>query len=211
MVRADGVLPVAADGRVGGHSERNKNKSMCVPPAAWRLRRRSTVSGLLALGGSLIVCPGLATASDADDKPDPVALWAALEDSRITLEAGLIAGGQLGTPVFAGFDFEDGDLVLIVCIATGDRFEQVVIDPDSRTILGMAPVGGPDDRADATVRKAVLDRGARSLVTVVREALQDNLGARAVDVTPELRDGHPVAVITLLAYKRFAKISRWLE
>ena len=101
-----------------------------------------------------------------------MALWAALEDARITLEVGLIAGEQLGTPVFAGFDFENGDLVLIVCVATGGRFEQVLIDPGTSTILGTAAIGEPDDQADATARKAAVDKAARSLVSVLRETLR---------------------------------------
>jgi hypothetical protein len=153
----------------------------------------------------------LATASDQDDKPDPVALWAALEDARITLEVGLSAGEQLGTPIFAGFDFDDGDLVLIVCVATGGRFEQVLIDPETAKILGTAPLAESDDRAEAMARKAAMDKAARSLMAVLRETLRDNVGARAVDVTPELQNGHPMAVVTLLNDKRFVKISRWLE
>ena len=51
MVRARGVVPVAATGHVGGPPEPFRNESWRVPPAALRLGRRSTVFSLFAVSG----------------------------------------------------------------------------------------------------------------------------------------------------------------
>jgi len=193
MVRVRGVVSAAANDRVGELPERCQKYPGRAPSATWSFGRRSTVTGLAALAGSLVMDPRMATASDPDDKPDPVALWAALEDTRTTLEAGLIAGEQRGIPVSASFNIEDGDLALIVYVAVGQRYTQLFIDPGTAALVQTASVAASDDLADATVRKAALDKGARSLVAVVREALRENIGARAVDVMPELQNGHPVA------------------
>jgi hypothetical protein len=99
----------------------------------------------------------------------------------------------------------------MVDIATDDGLYQVVVDPNTAAILSSERISAPDDLADATAQKAAIERAQLSLLSVVQQALRGNQGARAIDVTPELRDGHPVAVITLLANGKFAKVSRWLE
>lgn len=165
----------------------------------------------LLLVGTLLATAPLAAANDRDDQPDQVALWAALDDSGVTLEAGLIVGQQRGKPVSAKFDIADGDLELMISIATRDGLSHLLIDPNTASIVWSESISASDDLADATAQKAVIDRAKVSLLAAVQDALRDNKGARAVDVTPELHDGHPVAVITLLANGKFTKVSKWLE
>jgi hypothetical protein len=169
---------------------------------AW-LTRRLLLGALLATTS--------AAASDRDDEPDPVAFSAALEDARVTLEAGLFASEQRGKPVSAKFDIADGDLQLTVCIATIGGLQQVVVDPNTATIVWSEPITEPDDLADATAQKIAIERAGTSLLSAVTQVLRDNKEGRAVDVTPVLQDGHPVAVVTLLVNGKFIKVSRWLE
>ena len=163
------------------------------------------------LGALLAVALILMAASDRDDQPDPVALWAALEDATVTLESGLIVGEQRGHPVSAKFDIADGDLQLTVWIATVDSLLQVVVDPNTAAVARSEPINASDDLADAIAQRAAVERARVSLLSAVQQALRDNRGARAVNVMPELKDGHPIAVITLLVNGKFRKVSRWLE
>jgi hypothetical protein len=159
----------------------------------------------------IVIGSSLATASDRDDKADPVVLWAALQDASTTLEAGLVAGAQRGQPVSARFDIADGDLLLIVYTAVDDSLAQVIVHPNSGAILWSEPITASDDLADAAAQKAAMKKAKVSLLAAVQQALGDNRGARAVAVTPELQNSHPIAVITLLDDKRFLTVSRWLE
>jgi hypothetical protein len=181
--------------------------------AKWRIRHHGVMAAAQPLFLVVFITAGAtpAAAGDRDEQPDPVALWAALEDAGTALEAGLIAAEQRGRPVSARFDMEDGDLELVVDIATDDGLYQMAVDPNIAAVLWAERISSSDDLADATAQKAAIERAKLSLLSVVQQTLREHQVARAVDVTPELRDGHPVAVITLLANGKFAKVSRWLE
>ncbi len=179
---------------------------------------RSSLTGCARVGWLLLVAallvtlaPTLPAASDRDDQPDPVALWAALEDAGVTLERGLSVGGERGHPVSARFDIADGELQLVVWIATIDGFLQVLVDPNTAAIVWAGPINASDDLADAMAQKAATDKAGISLTLAIQQALRDNRNARAVEITPELKDGHAFAVITLLVNGKFIKVARWLE
>jgi hypothetical protein len=176
--------------------------------------RGAAVIGLLRflfLGGLLIAAPVFGKASERDEKPDPVALWAALEDAKTLLESGLVASEPRGMPLSARFDLEDGDLQLIVYLATNDGFAQAIVDTNTGVVRWSEPISAVDDLADASAQKAAIDRSKLSLLSIVNQAVRDNQGARAVDVTPVLQEGHPLALITLLVNGRFVKVSRLME
>jgi hypothetical protein len=172
---------------------------------AWTVRR--LLVGVLLIGSA----PTLIAASDRHDQPDSVALWAALEDAGVTLESGLVACERHGRPVSARFDIADGDLQLIVWIETGDRLFQAAVDPNTAEIVWAEPIKASDDLADATAQKAAMDTAKISLRSAVQQILRDNKDARAVEVTPELKDGHASALVTVLANGKFRKVSIWLD
>ena len=67
------------------------------------------------------------------EDPDPSALAAALKDATATLQGGLKASRQEGTPISAKFEIEDGKLQLSVYTMKGDDFLEVVADPNTGT------------------------------------------------------------------------------
>src|SRR5262249_24544695 len=148
----------------------------CIDRVGGRLAGTSlagyALAGWLLLVGALLVAfaPTLMAASHRDDQPDPVALWAALEDADVTLERGLSIGEERSHPVSAKFDISDGDLQLIVWIATMDGFLQVVIDPNTAAIVLAEPIIASDDLADATAQKAATDKAGISLRSAVQQA-----------------------------------------
>ncbi len=172
-------------------------------------------SGMLrcvVLAVSIVVGSGLAAAAnDRDDRPDPVALWAAIQDASATLEAGITASEQQGQPIAARFDIQDGDLELLITTKAGDGFTQVVLHTNTAAVLWTEPILASEDLTDATAQNIVMARAKLSLLSAVQRALRDNTGSRAVSVAPELQDGHPIAVVTLLHDKRFMTVSEWLE
>jgi hypothetical protein len=161
--------------------------------------------------GLLIAAPVFGKASERDEQPDPVALWAALEDAKTLLESGLLASESRGMPLSARFDLEDGDLQLIVYLATNDGFAQAIVDTNTGVVRWSEPISAVDDLADASAQKAAIDRAKLSLLSVVKQAVRDSQGARAVDVTPLLQEGPPLVLITLLVNGRFMKVSRLME
>ena len=170
------------------------------------------IARLLFVGALLVaLTPTLCAATDRDDHPDPVALWAAVQDAGITLESGLAVVEQRGRPVSANFDIADGDLQLVIWIETIDGLRQVVVDPNTAAIVRAEPINASDDLADAIAQKAAMDKARISLRSAVQQALRDNVDARVLEARPELKEGHAIAVTTLLVNGRFRRVSKWLE
>jgi hypothetical protein len=63
----------------------------------------------------------------------------------------------------------------------------------------------------ASAQKAAIEKAKLPLLAALEKAAADNAGSRAVSVVPELRNGHPVAVVTLLVNTKMMIVSEWLE
>jgi hypothetical protein len=159
----------------------------------------------------LTVGSGFAAANNRDDRPDPVALWAALDDASTPLETGITASEQHGKPIAARFDFQDGGLQLLVTTIEGEGFVQVFVHTNTAAVLATERINASEDLADAIAQKTAMATAKLSLLSAVQRALRDNMGARAVSVVPALKEGHPIAMVTLLHDKTFITVSEWLE
>ena len=140
---------------------------------------------------------------------DPAALAAALEDTTATLQGGLKASENEGTPISAKFEIEDGKLQLSVYTMTRDGFIEVVADPATGAAKAEKITDAEDLKA-ATSQKAAMAKATVPLLAT-ESAVKGNAGFRAVSIMPGLRDEHATAEVTLLQGSTFKKVTERLD
>jgi hypothetical protein len=160
----------------------------------------AAIMGLLAFG-----VPALA---ENEDSP---ALAAAMKNVPTTLDKGLQASEQSGKPISAKFEVEDGELQLSIYTMKPGDFTEVIVAPDSGSVKSAEKITDADDLKAVTSQKAAMDKTALSLAAVTEQTAREEAGSRAISIFPELRDGHPVAVVTLLRDDKFTKVLKKLD
>jgi hypothetical protein len=153
---------------------------------------------------------GLSVSASAEEK-DEAALAHAMQPAKATLEAGLKASEREGKPISAKFEIEDGNLQLSIYTAKGDAFTEAVLDPASGAIVKAEKITDADDLKEAQAQSTAMTTAKQSLLAATEAAVKANSGFRAVSVEPELKDGHPVAEVTLLQGSTFKKVSTKLD
>jgi hypothetical protein len=138
-----------------------------------------------------------AAPADAQDE-DAAAMAAALKGAKLTLQDGLKAGEREGQPISAQFEIDDGKLRLSVYTTKGDDFTEVVADPQTGAVVKTEKITDADELNDAADQKAAMAKAKMSLAAAVDAAVKENAGALPVAIFPDLRDGHPIAEVTLL-------------
>src|SRR5881628_231002 len=135
----------------------------------------------------------------------------ALKDARIPLERGLTASTKEGKPISAKYEVEDGKLQLSVYTMKGDNFSEVIVDHKSGKVAKAAPITHDADLTAAKAQSEAMAKAKRSLDTAASEAVKENKGYRAVSVMPALKDGHPVADVTLVKGNEWKTVSEKLD
>jgi hypothetical protein len=138
-----------------------------------------------------------AAPADAQDE-DAAAMAAALKDAKLTLQEGLKAGEREGQPISAQFEIDDGKLRLSVYTTKGDDFTEVVADPKTGAVVRTEKITDTDELNDAADQKAAMTKATVSLLSAVDAAVKENAGSLPVAIFPDVRDGHPIAEVTLL-------------
>jgi hypothetical protein len=134
-----------------------------------------------------------------------------LKDATVSLEQGLTASEREGKPISGKFEVEEGKLQLSVYTMKGDKFEEVIVDHKTGKVAKAEPITGGDDLAAAKKQAEAMAKAKRSLGTAVGEAVKGNTGYRAVSAFPALKDGHPVAAVTLAKGEEFKTVSEKLD
>ena len=142
---------------------------------------------------------------------DPAALAKALKDTTVTLQDGLKASEREGKPISGKFEIEHDSLQLSVYTLKGNDFIEVVANPKTGTVAKAEKITDADDLKAAAVQKAAIDKATVSLLAAADAAARANAGLRAVSVYPELRNGHPVAEVTLLQGTALKKVTEKLD
>jgi hypothetical protein len=142
---------------------------------------------------------------------DPASLATALKDVTATLQSGLKASERKGKPISAKFDLEDGNLQLSVYTMKGDIFMEVVANPRTGALLKAEEITDAWDLKDATAQKAAMAKATVSLLAAAETAAKANAALREVSIYPQVRDGHPVAEVTLLQGTTFKKVIEKLD
>jgi hypothetical protein len=168
------------------------------------MKKAAVVVGLLMAG--LVVSPGLWS----QDK-DHAELAKAVAGAKVSLEQGLTASTNAGKPISAKFEIEDGKLQLSVYTAKGDAFSEVVVDRNTGKAAKTEAITSGEDLSTAKTQNEAMAKAKQSLHTTLAKVLKANPGFRAVSVSPALKDGHPVAEITLTKGEEWKTVSETLD
>ena len=149
-------------------------------------------------------------AQTPDDK-EHAELAKALKDAKIPLQRGLTASAKEGKPISAKYEVEDGKLQLSVYTMKGDKFSEVIVDHTKGTVAKAEPITKADDLTAAKSQSEAMAKAKRSLEAAATEATKENRGFRAVSVMPALKEGHPVADVTLVKGDEWKTVSEKLD
>lgn len=161
---------------------------------------------LLALAVGLLTMPVSVVLADETEE-----LASALKDTTASLQDGLKASEREGKPISAKFEIEHNALQLSVYTLKGGNFMEVVADPKTGAIAKSEEITDTDDLKDAEAQKAAMATATTSLLAATDAAVKSNAGFRAVSVLPQLRNGHPIAEITLLKGTNSKKVVEKLD
>jgi hypothetical protein len=135
----------------------------------------------------------------------------ALRDAKIPLQRGLTASMKEGKPISAKYEVEHGKLQLSVYTIKGDKFSEVIVDHKTGKVAKAEPITGGDDLTAAKAQSEAMAKAKRSLDAAASEAAKENTGYRIVSVMPALKDGHPVADVTLVKGNDWKSVSEKLD
>jgi len=152
----------------------------------------------------------LGWAQKYDDK-EHAELAKALKDAKVSLQRGLTASAKEGKPISAKYEVEDGKLQLSVYTMKGDKFSEVIVDHQAGKVAKAEPISGGDDLAAAKAQSGAMAKAKRSLEAAANDAVKHNQGYRVVSVLPALKDGRPVADVTLLKGADWKTVSQKLD
>jgi hypothetical protein len=135
----------------------------------------------------------------------------ALESVKVSLDDGLRASEAQGTPISGKFELEDGKLQLSVYTMKDDKFFEVIVDHKTGKVVKTEPITGGDDLTAAKAQAEAMAKAKSSLHDVTAKAVVANNGSQAVSVAPSLKDGRPIAAVTLVKNDNFKTISSPLD
>jgi len=135
----------------------------------------------------------------------------ALGDAKISLQRGLTASTKEGKPISAKYEVEHGKLQLSVYTMKGDKFSEVIVDHKTGKVAKAEPITSGDDLTAAKAQSETMTKAKRSLESAAAEAVKENKGYRVVSVMPALKDGHPVADVTLVKGNEWKTASEKLD
>ncbi len=168
------------------------------------MKRAAVVVGLLMVW--LVVNPGLWS----QDK-ERAELAKAVTEANVSLDQGLSASAREGEPISAKFEIEDGKLQLSVYTAKGGNFSEVVVDHKTGKAAKTEVITSGEDLSAARTQNEAMAKAKQSLHATLAKALQGNSGFRAVSIFPALKDGQPVAEITLTKGDEWKTVSEKLD
>jgi len=154
---------------------------------------------------------GHANGAEKSEDKEHADLAKALKGAKISLEKGLSASESQGKPISGKYEVEDGKLQLSVYTAKGDKFSEVIVDHNSGKVGKTEAITSGDDLKAAQSQSAAMAKAKLSLRAATENAIKANKGYRAVSVTPSLKDGHPVAEVTLVKGAEFKTASEKLD
>jgi hypothetical protein len=145
------------------------------------------------------------------DHAEHAELAKALRDAKISLQRGLTASTKEGKPISAKYEVDHGKLQLSVYTMKGDKFSEVIVDHQTGKVAKAEPITGGDDLTAAKAQSETMAKAKRSLDAAASEAVKENKGYRVVSIMPALKDGHPVADVTLVKGNGWKTVSEKLD
>jgi hypothetical protein len=170
----------------------------------------NTMRMLAAFVAVLVFVAPIGWAQTPADK-EHAELAKALKDAKVPLERGLTASAKEGKPISAKYEVEEGKLQLSVYTMKGDNFSEVIVDHKTGKIAKAEPITKGDDLSHAKEQSEAMAKAKRSLGAAASEAVKENKGYRVVSVMPAMKDGHPVADVTLVKGTEWKTVSEKLD
>jgi hypothetical protein len=174
-------------------------------PSMWVI---GAVTIVLALGVSWTMGSIVATAQSPSEQAQ---LAKEMSGVQVSLAQGLAASRREGTPISAKFEMEDGKLQLSVYTDKGGKFSEVIVDHKNGKIAKAETITDGDDLSHAKAQSEAMAQAKRSLETAAGDAMKQNKDYRVVSVMPALKDGHPVADVTLVKGTDWKTVSEKLD
>jgi hypothetical protein len=165
---------------------------------------------VMAIVAALALMVPTGWAQTVDDK-EHAELAKALKEAKISLQSGLVASTREGKPISAKYEMDEGKLQLSVYTMKGDTFSEVIVDHKTGKVAKAEPITQGDDLAHAKAQSEAMAKAKRSLDAAASEAVKENKGYRVVSVTPALKEGHPVADVTLVKGSDWKTVSEKLD
>jgi len=167
---------------------------------------------LFPLVGSLVLLlgSGLGWAGQYDEK-ERAELAQALKGAKVSLKQGMVASAPKGKPISGKFEVEDGKLQLSVYTEKGGAFSEVVVDPKTGRVAKVEAIEGGEDLTAAKTQADAMAKAKTPLGAAVDGAVKKDPGFRPVSVIPGLKDGHPVADVTLIKGDNVKTVSERLD
>ncbi len=154
--------------------------------------------------------PAAATAAENTDK-EHAELAKALAAAKVALGGGLSAATETGKPISAKFEVEDGKLQLSVYTEKNGTFSEVVVDHVTGKVAKSEAITEGEDLTHAKAQSEAMAKAKVSLASAVSRAVAGNAGFHAVSVFPSLKDGHPVAEVSLHKGAEWRTVTEKLE
>ena len=149
-------------------------------------------------------------AQTGEDK-EHAELAKALKDVKFPLQKGLSASAREGRPISAKYEVDHDKLQLSVYTMKDDKFSEVIVDHKTGKVGKVEPITSGDDLAAAKAQSEAMAKAKRSLEAAASEAVKENTGYRVVSVMPALKDGHPMAEVTLVRDSEWKTVSEKLD
>ena len=170
---------------------------------------RAMAIGLTLLVAGLFALP--AAWAQTPQEKEQADLAKALKATTFSLQRGLTASAKSGKPISAKYEMDEGKLQLSVYTMKGEKFSEVIVDHKTGKVAKTEPITQGDDLTHAKAQGEAMAKAKRSLEAAASEAIKENKGYRVVSVTPELKDGHPVADVTLVKDTDWKTVSEKLD
>ena len=145
-----------------------------------------------------LATPPLVRAQQRYDDKEHTELAKALKDAKVSLQSGLQASAREGTPISAKYEVEHDQRQLSVYTVKGDKFSEVIVDHKTGKVAKVDAITGGEDLTAAKAQAEAMAKAKRSLAAAASDAVKANKGHRVVSVFPALKDGHPLAEVTLV-------------
>lgn len=171
------------------------------------MRKTTTIAVALVVAWFFAAPTGWAQTPDKEHAE----LAKALKDAKISLQRGLTASAKEGKPISAKYEVEHGKLQLSVYTMKGDTFSEVIVDHKTGKVAKAEPITKGEDLAHAKAQSEAMAKATRPLDAAASEAVKENAGYRVVSVMPTLKDGHPVADVTLVKGADWKTVSEKLD
>ncbi len=145
------------------------------------------------------------------DDPEHAELAKALKDVKFPLQKGLSASTREGRAISAKYEVDHDKLQLSIYTMKGAKFSEVIVDHTTGKVAKADPITSSEDLTAAKAQSQAMAKAKRSLEAAASEAVKENKGYRVVSVMPALKDGHPVAEVTLVQDSEWKTVSEKLD